>query len=95
MKMAIRWREELESSVQRVHVCVCFTSKLLCKLLLHYLIMPSGLIVPSIAVDVISGFSVLGLFCGFFFLSEWCRTGSKREIVTELVAQSMWIVALL
>lgn len=67
MKMAIRWREELESSVQRVHVCVCFTSKLLCKLLLRYLIMPSGLIVPSIAVDVTSGFSVLGLFCVFFF----------------------------
>lgn len=66
MKMAIRWREELESSVQRVHVCVCFTSKLLCKLLLRYLIMPSGLIVPSIAVDVTSGFSVLGLFCVFF-----------------------------
>lgn len=66
MKMAIRWREELESSVQRVHVCVCFTSKLLCKLLLRYLIMPSGLIVPSIAVDVTSGFSVLGLFWVFF-----------------------------
>lgn len=57
--------------------------------------MPSGLIVPSIAVDVTYGFSVLGLFCVFFFLSEWCRTGSKREIITELVAQSMWIVALL
>lgn len=65
MKMAIHWREELESSVQCV--CVCFTSKLLCKLPLRYLIMPSGLIVPSIAVDVTSGFSVLGLFCVFFF----------------------------
>lgn len=67
MKMAIRWREEFESSVQRVHVCVCFTSKLLCKLLLRYLIMPSGLIVPSIAADITSGFSVLGLFGVFFF----------------------------
>lgn len=75
-------------------MCMCFTSKLLCKLLLRYLIMPSGLIVPSIAADITSGFSVLGLF-SVFFLSECCRTGSKGEIVAELVAQSMWIVALL
>lgn len=64
MKMAIRWREELKSSVQRVHVCVL---PLNCYVNFYCAIMPSGLIVPSIAVDVTYGFSVLGLFCVFFF----------------------------